>query len=1042
MKPKFGRTIMKACLLLFGLLKLAPAQAPTGDIAGVVRDPTGAAVVATQVKLVSVASSIERSTRTTAQGDYSFPALLAGEYELSVAQQGFQRIVRVAVVEAGATTTADFGLRLGEVTESVTVDGAVPEMQYDSHSVGGVITRMEIDELPLNGRSFLELAKLEPGVQPPTRGSNNRMFVPVLGAPFGNNGRATRITIDGGSIMAVGNGGSAMGASQEVVQEFQLSTVNFDLSTGLTYAGSANVVTRSGGNVFHGAAFYYFRDHTLSAYPALQRDPVDPDPFFQRQQFGFAIGGPIRRDRLFFFANWERNDQRGVVGTTLDGADFAHFSRVTPTPFVGDQFGLRVDGRITEHETAFIRYSHDGNRAFGPSSLTAPVGTNLYPSDWTRQLVWADQSLLGLTSILHPTLVNDLRFSYFFISSSEVPPQTQDCAGCLGLGAPIISVPEAGLYVGESSYSRQLGRRYQLNDSLAWQWASHRARFGVDWEHNRGGLLNSNNEPATITLFSPNQARQAKIPLPSSFLTLDDILQLPLQSVTVGIGDPRVPQENSGNVRHWNTLRLYFTDTWRLHPRLTVNYGLGWSIDRDLNYDLRKPALLAPILGTDGLGPTRKQWKNFSPTLGFAWTASKDAKTVFRAGAGIYYDYLFAGSDAERAALGPLGLGQQTYQGVGIPALCPGVPALDFRSNPTFFTGADVMMLLPTIRSCLTGRVANSDPSVEAIQLAKAFPSQLGALIPTEYPSPSSQHVNVGVQRQIAPDFVLSADLVYRHFIHVGSAADLNHYNSVLGPVIPKCVGTQVTDPQAICSLGQIYVSQPAGRATYKGLLLRADKRFSHGFQVLGSYAYSSNTGTNGGSGSNLYDRLSNVGPLSTDFTQIANLAGIVQLPRRFDLALNFSYSSAPPFSAFVGGIDFNGDGTVGDLLPGTTVNVFNRGLGRSDLERLIAQFNAVYAGKSDAQGRLIPTLTLPARYSLGDNFHTLDLRLSRSFVFRERWRVSLIGDVFNLYNKPNLTGYSGDLTSPAFGQPTSRATQVFGSGGPRAFQLAMRVGF
>ena len=121
-----------------------------------------------------------------------------------------------------------------------------------------------------------------------------------------------------------------------------------------------------------------------------------------------------------------------------------------------------------------------------------------------------------------------------------------------------------------------------------------------------------------------------------------------------------------------------------------------------------------------------------------------------------------------------------------------------------------------------------------------------------------------------------------------------------------------------------------------------------------------------------------------------------------------------------MGGIDFNGDGTTGDLLPGTTVGAFNRGMGRTDLERLVDQFNSTYAGTKDAAGRSIPRLVLPAHYSFGDNLQSLDLRLSRSFVFRERWRVSLIGEVFNLYNKANLTGYSGDLTSAAFGQPTS----------------------
>ncbi len=237
-----------------------------------------------------------------------------------------------------------------------------------------------------------------------------------------------------------------------------------------------------------------------------------------------------------------------------------------------------------------------------------------------------------------------------------------------------------------------------------------------------------------------------------------------------------------------------------------------------------------------------------------------------------------------------------------------------------------------------------------------------------------------------------------------------------------------------------INVLEAPGRITYKGLLLRADKRFSRGFQILGSYSYSSSTGTNSRNGFNLDNWVQNRGPFDFDFTQIANLAGVVQLPWRSELGLNFSYSSAPPFSAFVGGIDFNGDGTTGDLLPGTTVNAFNRGLGRSDLQRLAAQFNQAYAGMKDPHGRVIPRLVLPSHYAFGDNFHTLDLRLSRTLLLHEHWHLRFIGEVFNLYNKANLSDYSGDLTSPAFGQPSSRATQVFGSGGPRSFQLAVRL--
>jgi hypothetical protein len=1041
--------------LFLQLIGWAIAQTPTGSIAGVIHDPSGVALAGAHVKARGVANGLERTATTPERGVFAFPALLPGEYDVTVQAPGFQSATRRAVVEAGATTATDFHLRVGEVTESVTVAAASPQMRYDSHAVGGVVTRQQLENLPLNGRSFLELAKLESGVQPPSRTNSNRMLVPVLGAPGVNVGGA-RFTVDGGSVTSVGVGGSQINLSQEVVQEFQISTINFDLSTGIASAGAVNVITRSGGNDVHGAAFYFFRDHNLAAYPALKRDPANPDPFFHRRQFGFALSGPIRRNRAFFFGNGERSEQRGVIDTNLAGPDFAHFSRITATPATGSLLSFRLDSRMSNAHTAFVRYSHDASRSVGPITFAGDaIGpTNGYPSTWSRQPAWGDQSLLGVTSVLRPTLVNDLRFSYFFISSSVVPATEQDCPGCLGIGAPGISISQAGFYLGNSTYNQNLGRRFQFTDSITWQRKAHRARFGIDWEHSRGGMRIAGTDSVTVALFSPTQARQAGIAIPAVFRTLEDILRLPLQTVTLGISGSPVAQQNGGLVRSWNTLWLYFQDTWRIQERLTLNYGLGWSIDGNLNYDLPKPPLLAPILGADGLGPTRKQWKNFSPALGLAWTPSSNAKTVIRGGAGLFYGLLNSFTlDAERAALGPPGRGRQTFPGSSVFNLLPGVPGvpvgkpLDFRSGPTLFTGADLMGILPAIRAGIAHDLSNADRALQALEVSKQFSGANTGVYPADFPSPSAVHANIGVQRQIASDFVVSADFAYRHFVHTAReglvALDLNHFNSAIrDPVIPKCTGAQASDPHAVCSLGPINVMAAPGRATYKGLLLRAEKRFSRRFQALGSYSYSTNTGTSFRNGFNLDNWLQNSGPTDFDYPQIANLAGVAELLWGFQLGLNFSYASAPPFSAYVGQIDFNGDGTTGDLLPGTTVNSFSRGMGRGDLERLATHFDDTYALRKDAQGRTIPRLALPANYAFGDDFHSLDLRLSWTFKFSERSRVSVIGEVFNLYNKANLTGNSGDLTSAAFGQPTSRATQVFGSGGPRAFQLALRTSF
>lgn len=1004
------------------------------------------------IRIINRDSGLTRNLTTSAEGDYSAAALPPGVYGLTAEAVGFSLLERTATVETGTTTTINLTLQVGEVREQVTVSDAAPRLHYDHHQVGGLVSRKQIENLPLNGRNFLELAKLEPGVTTPTRFTGNRTLVPVLGSPGALSGSRTRVTVDGGSIMGVFLGGPAMGFSQEVVREFQLTSANFDLSTSGTASGAINIVTRSGGNEYHGGAFYFYRDHNLAAYPALNRDPTNPDPFFQRRQFGFDLGGALHKDRLFFFVNWERNDQRGVASVQPRTPEFVNFGQIAPSPSRGTLLSARVDFRATQSNYFYLRHSHDGSRAFAPTSAPSAL-----PSSWSRQQACADQSLASLTSTLRPNLVNELRFSYFFISTSIRAGQSEDCpSGCIGLGGPEISVSGASLIIGRSFSAQNMGRRYHLADSITWQKGAHRLRFGFEYEYSRGGPLMTANEPVQMVLYSPADVRRynalpttipnLRIPLPASFTTVDDILSLPVQSFIIGIGNPHSYQPNSGRAKTGHVFWLSCQDTWRLHPRLTLNYGLGWFYDPHPNRDLSKPAYLAPIFGAEGLKSPQADRNNFSPSLGVAWAPNRDGRTVIRGGGGIYYDTLNVDTllDRERDSLGPRGTGRTNYQHTRIANPLPNIPGVPFGmplnfTNPTRFTGTHLMTILPALRADLLRR--RGDPNNRDFSIRNIEVDKLGQVGVKDLATPYATHLSLGVQRELARDVVLSADFVYRHFHHYSALpTDYNHFFSVRGPVIPVCVGTQRDDPQARCSTGPIMVVDDFARAKYRGLLVRLEKRFSGGTQFLASYAYSSNVGTNRVNNDNW---LEGYGPLDRDVPHILNLSAVVELPWRLQLGFNSSYYSKPPFTAFVTGLDFNGDGNDGDALLGTSVNRFNRGLGKEDLRRAVDSFNQNFAGRRTPRNQHIPRITLPTDYEFGDNYLTQDLRLSRTFAFREKYKLTLIGEVFNFLNIANLSGHSGNLANTAtFGQPTRRVDQVFGSGGPRAFQLGARISF
>ena len=1035
------------------------AQAPIGTIAGTVTDDSGAVVANAAVTVTNTETGLKRELKSDALGQFAAPALPAGRYEVRGQAAGFRQLLREATVVVGSTTTVDLKLQLGAVTETVTVAAANAQIAYDSHKVDGVIGRTQIESLPLNGRSFLQLAFLEPGVSVGTQSLaqyNAQFSVSVLGASSGK----TALTVDGGNVRNSLEGGTAQNFSQEVVEEFQISSANFDLSTGIAASGAINIVSRSGGNDFHGGAYYFFRDNNLSAYPALRRNPFAPNPFFARRQSGALLSGPIKKDKLFFFFNIENNNQDAVVTVQPDSPYFASLADNYSNPYNGKQISAKFDYRLNATHNLFARYSHDGNNGFGPRS-----GSPL-PSNWLVNRNWADQSVLGVTSTFSASLVNDFRFAYQYWNNRNLHPTEKECPGCLGIGLPEMSVVGTNVRFGNTSNAPQGRdiRRYNFVNNMTWQRGSHRMRFGGSYENQPFNGFRAFGDPAAGQLWGPDIMAANRIPLaafglPSQFTTNADVLKLPLAVFAMGIGDPSQPppfnRDKASNNRRYH---LYWQDTFRVNAKLTLNYGLAWQFESTLvNGDLSKPALLAPIM--ESLEPTKPTYTNWSPSLGFAWNPFKNGKTVIRGGGGFYYDTTELSQRlGERAAIGPVGNGRQQIGGQSIPNPVAGIvnpipgvlpnvnvgTPLDFRTLPTGFRLSNLMAILPQVRATAEAAVANPNPndlSIRNINISK----QGTDIYPYRYGPGYSRHITLGVQREVRKDLVVTADFVYRHaFREDLGALDYNRFFRVAGPVIPRCTSTaQAADPRANCSTGSIGIRTSAGRSVYRALLLKIDKRFSNRFQFLASYALTAAQGMNGIT--NLDNWFENWGPSGGRHS--LNVSGIVDLPWKFQLSFISSMGTRGAYRPQVGSVDLDGDGLDTAFLPGW--NVPDRNPTRERLEKAVAAWNAAYPDLPNGQrprttrGQTIPRLTLPANYSFGDNFSSQDIRLTKTFLFKERWKLNVFAEGFNIFNIANLGGISNSLNNPAaFGVPTSRAGQVFGSGGPRAFQLGSRFSF
>lgn len=1029
------------------------AQAPTGTIAGIITDESAGLVPDATVTITNQGTGAVRSVKSGFDGSFSAPSLPAGYYEVRAEATGFRILVRPAQVETGATTTVNMTMQVGIAREVINIEAAPANMNYETNTVQGVVTQQQIDSLPLNGRSYLNLAQLEPGVlvTPANPAQYNAQFsVSILGGLASR----TSITVDGGNVRNPIEGGSGTNFSQEVVQEFQLSSANFDLSTGITAFGAINVVTRSGSSAFHGAAYYYFRDHHTAAYPSLNRNPITNNLFFARRQPGVSIGGPIQKDKLFFFFNYEYTSQAGVYVVVPDLPSLVAFKALAPAPYHGTTLSAKFDYRLSNNTSLFLRYSHDGNHNSGPFGIPVP------PSNFVANGNWSDQSLAGITTVLSPSVVNDLRFSYWYWQNRNRPAP---CSGCLGSGGPEFLVVGSSNFILGNNFNSPQGRdlrRYPLSDALYWQAGSHRFKFGGDYEFDRDTGYWGFFDPARVYVVSPEALRRSGrakafgLPASGPLTSPSDILKLPVTAFILGIGDPAQPSYNLPNARGNHRVHVYGQDTWRVNSKFTLNYGLGWEYESNvLNYDLSRPPILSPFLGGN-LNPPSHQFRNFEPALGFAWSPGTNAKTVVRAGVGIFYDTQEGWWRlGERAVLG--GSGRQFIGNSDVANPFSGIPGVPVGS--AFIPGnflipyGRFLQMLPTLRA-QENALFPGNGATPQINTSKQANS-LGALYPHDFPTLQAQHFNLGIQHQLRGGVVVQADFVFRHTIHMtpggffGNSVDFNQFTSVSGPVIPPCHGiAQINSPTAQCSNGPINFWWPGATASYKAGLFKVDKRFAHRYQFTGSYAYQHSSGIND-IGLNLSNYFASYGPDRP--RHVLNISGFVDLPWGMQFSLLSALTSPTPVEPYISGVDASGtnvgrsDGPASGPYTPIPGHEYNGVLNQNQLQQLVANYNSTMAGTKSPVGTKYPVITLPAHYNLGHDFTSQDIRVTKIFRARERYELRIMAEAFNIFNFGNLTGDNFNLSNPgSFGLPTQRVGSTFGSGGPRAFQFAGRFSF
>lgn len=996
------RRLSLALFLSFCALPSLPGQSEigAGAIGGTVTDPSGAAAAAVKVKARNQDTGLERMAETTEGGVYQFARLPVGPYEVSFEKPGFKSAKRQRVtVNVGSTVALDVTLEVGAVTESVTVSEDAGAIETSRSQTSTVVDEKLVRDLPINGRNFLDFTTLTPGVVRDPRGGDLSFG--------GQRGTLNSFLIDGADSnnlffgQSTGRQGvrNPYAVSQDAVQEFQVNTNGFAAEVGRAGGGVVNVITKSGTNELHGGAFFFYRDTELNANNAINKANNRARAPYQFRQFGANIGGPVIKNKLFYFFNFDgqRNNEPVVLFPppglltllpTLPADAQAAYRSIESTYYKNytrgldnDVFLFKADWNVSPNQTVNFRWN--GNRFTGRNFENA--GAQRASEATGDSKVLTDGFIGTYTRIIGNNKIFDVRYSY----------TRDDQPGEANSDAPETTVQQGGQNVivfGRNNFSPRYTNSYrnQAISTLAWTTGKHTFKFGGDLSFER------------IANFFPGQFAGVYL-----FTSLADFAQR--RAATFQQALPGPGTNGPLSTPNINEYAFFIQDQWRATSRLTINYGVRYDV-----FDPAKPPFSNPDarLGAFNVSTSRLDLdrNNVGSRFGAAYRVFKTSdRLVLRGGWGVFY-------------------GRTPSILTGTVHTNNGVQVQNYS-----FAGAAIPVTYPNI---LGGIPASGRTAVNIFSFAPDFQQ------------PETQQANFNVESRIG-SYIVTAGYMGVFGRNLNRSRDINlaPMQSFTGQL---CTTTNAaapcaasgpfqyfrrTAPRPVSGYQRITYAESSGTSNYNAFFIQMSKRFKSNFQIQSSYTVS---------------KVIDNAPEGTAVLpgNAGDDAKIVW--DTLNIGLDRGLGDADIRHRWV----FSGvwDITYGNRMKNIAARMI---LGGWQLSSIIqAQSGRVFSERvnvdlnndTNIANERVPFaprngLRLPA-------FGSMDMRISKDVpLWKEsRVRLRLIGEAFNLPNRVNITGRNGvrynvNLNTFEF-RPNAAYLLDTAAGDARIMQLALKLVF